>query len=32
IDGIGVILLGALLGLVASWYSVHRHIREIEPS
>ncbi|MGL5038695.1 MAG: permease-like cell division protein FtsX [Aeromonas sp.] len=32
IDGVGVILLGALLGLVASWYSVHRHIREIEPS
>jgi cell division transport system permease protein len=32
VDGINLILLGALLGLIASWFSVHRHIRDIEPS
>ena len=32
IDGINLVLLGALLGLIASWFSVHRHIRDIEPS
>ncbi|WP_421281349.1 permease-like cell division protein FtsX [Aeromonas taiwanensis] len=31
-DGFNLILLGALLGLIASWFSVHRHIRDIEPS
>ncbi|MGL5948186.1 MAG: permease-like cell division protein FtsX [Aeromonas sp.] len=31
IDGINLVLLGALLGLIASWFSVHRHIRDIEP-
>ena len=29
---LAVVLLGALLGLIASWFSVHRHIRDIEPS
>ncbi|MDO2949049.1 permease-like cell division protein FtsX [Aeromonas simiae] len=32
VDGLNLILLGALLGLIASWFSVHRHIRDIEPS
>lgn len=32
VDGVNLILLGALLGLIASWFSVHRHIRDIEPS
>jgi cell division transport system permease protein len=32
VDGMNLVLLGALLGFVASWFSVHRHIRDIEPS
>ncbi|ALP40107.1 permease-like cell division protein FtsX [Aeromonas schubertii] len=32
VDGLNLILLGAFLGLIASWFSVHRHIRDIEPS